>query len=351
MRGRTRVRSAFTLIELLVVVAIIALLISILLPSLNGARKQARRIVCGANQRQMGIAMRAYAEENNDWIIGAPNGSGIPAYGGGNFFTFRGLAATPWDWINPMRRYYLNDSNVNTNDVRELFAQSREGLFRCPENRETSIPYPVNPQIKIQRAASYLTMWKMLIVGDKYRESSNSGRIQGTFSFPAGENVVRWQVQDIGWETTPPDDYLPRTLRIGPNERKIFVMDGARFVRDDGISDFHWERFREGMAYWGNGSYSASGPTYNLSREYGYEDTSETRTRYAVPLSYRHNSGRTRALNALFFDGHVQFLSDKQTRYHGFSTPSGSKLANFSSMTRETQAVLTGYTNGQVLPD
>ncbi len=60
-----RERSAFTLIELLVVVAIIALLIAILVPTLNGAREQAKKVVCLANLSNMGKAFAQYSSEDD----------------------------------------------------------------------------------------------------------------------------------------------------------------------------------------------------------------------------------------------------------------------------------------------
>lgn len=54
---------AFTLIELLVVVAIIALLLAILLPSLGKAREQSRRTVCGSGMHQVHVCMSAYQVE------------------------------------------------------------------------------------------------------------------------------------------------------------------------------------------------------------------------------------------------------------------------------------------------
>lgn len=59
-------KNAFTLIELLVVISIIALLVGILLPALGAARKTAQRAVCLSNQRQIGVAMMAYATNNDD---------------------------------------------------------------------------------------------------------------------------------------------------------------------------------------------------------------------------------------------------------------------------------------------
>ena len=61
-------QQGFTLIELLVVISIIALLVSILLPSLSKAREQARKVVCQSNLKQSGTAFIMYALDHDGFF-------------------------------------------------------------------------------------------------------------------------------------------------------------------------------------------------------------------------------------------------------------------------------------------
>ena len=62
-------RQAFTLIELLVVIAIIAILLAILMPGLNLARDQGRKMKCSSNLHSIALANQLYSNNNDDWSV------------------------------------------------------------------------------------------------------------------------------------------------------------------------------------------------------------------------------------------------------------------------------------------
>jgi len=109
-------RQGFTLIELLVVVSIIALLIAILLPSLNRAVQSARLVVCMSDMRQIGHATLNYAAESRGALPDRPVWSrphqAYVAYYDHPSWTEPDGSMVPWHWAKLHERGYLPEANL-----------------------------------------------------------------------------------------------------------------------------------------------------------------------------------------------------------------------------------------------
>ena len=113
--SKRQYRAGFTLIELLVVVAIIALLISILLPSLRAAREKGRAVVCASDLTQVGKGILLYAQDNDKWL---------PHMG------YR-QAGINWFWATQIPKYIAN----------------KFSLYVCPSDEDPT-PYGVKVESK-----------------------------------------------------------------------------------------------------------------------------------------------------------------------------------------------------------
>ncbi len=115
--------------ELLVVIAILAILASLLLPALSGAKEQARRVQCVNNLRQLAITWQVYADDHEDRMV--PNGFGRPeTMGERRLWVMGDSHLEPEGFTN---RSYLIDSR------RAAFADylSSVAVYKCPSDRST----------------------------------------------------------------------------------------------------------------------------------------------------------------------------------------------------------------------
>ena len=126
-------RRGFTLIELLVVVAIIALLIAMLLPSLARAREQAKLVKCGTNLKNIGTAMFSYAAGNQDTVPQAEafyrnDVAAVPPANPGRACAL--LSFPEMLWLNGDLTQYQNPYTTGSGHFPIM--QQKRGVFQCP---------------------------------------------------------------------------------------------------------------------------------------------------------------------------------------------------------------------------
>ena len=148
-----RRQPAFTLIELLVVIGIIAILVSILFPSLHQAKLRAWGVQCMSNHRQLALAWRMYAEDNRDVLVYASDDPGDP------FVDWQTL--DPYAWT--LTHMDFDPNNRGNWDVdydmtkRPLwpYTSKNAGIYKCPADRSVLV---VNGESKprVRSMAMYL---------------------------------------------------------------------------------------------------------------------------------------------------------------------------------------------------
>ncbi|HUN80425.1 MAG TPA: prepilin-type N-terminal cleavage/methylation domain-containing protein [Phycisphaerae bacterium] len=168
--SREKSRRGFTLIELLIVIAIIALLISILLPALQAAREEGKRTVCQSNMRSIGTGVSSYlgndGNDNLPWaFVAAEIGVGRYQLYQGDYGNQEGITSYCWGGMiapRPRSGQGQYDFSVVPPDIRPLNTYLDSGASgrapvkstQCPGDRSSVSPYVARGETPIQIESS-----------------------------------------------------------------------------------------------------------------------------------------------------------------------------------------------------
>ncbi|MCH8852311.1 MAG: prepilin-type N-terminal cleavage/methylation domain-containing protein [Planctomycetes bacterium] len=308
-----RNKRGFTLIELLVVVAIIALLISILLPSIESARAQARAVVCSTKLHDIHNAQNNYAVQFSDWIPGAPGTTaGHLLYDdyGDYAFDIPGVPVQNWDWQSPLAHYGLGiESGLEDRNERWQWVREQP-LFTCPSNNFVVPPFPIAQLSNgwaVLQMNSYSTIREFMYYGSTTADDPERVHI------PAS------------WEVKTPEGHVPRFTNVQKPSQKGLVVEGTRFLREDLPAPDYDVNYNASVG----GSFATAGPSSSYSRAFINPVDLQQNEHDAKwdRYSFRHPVAGAPGFNVLFFDGHAS----RQTKIKAiegvdFWLPTGTKV-------------------------
>jgi prepilin-type N-terminal cleavage/methylation domain-containing protein len=297
-------RRAFTLVELLVVISVLALLLSILLPSLSGGRAEAMKAVCSQNLHQIVVAMNTYGTEFEEWLP-SPQTTGLAR--DQNFDDEDPSAVVVWDSFTPLMPM-MGFPTLPT-ERQKRFMLSLEKPFACPANRQQSI---------LWETGGGTVGFPSLFPAQSYGVPMSFGFAGADHAFPRAKFPFVW-VGDRTFQkgVTLPESYVPRLSQVGSPARKIFMADALRYRRSTGIIDTHVHPN-------GRGVYTSETAWHKASREYSPSNDGQ-----AWQYSYRHGIGlnaEQRSIESAFFDGHVENLKEPASRMADYWYPKFTQL-------------------------
>jgi prepilin-type N-terminal cleavage/methylation domain-containing protein/prepilin-type processing-associated H-X9-DG protein len=125
--------AGFTIVELLVVIAVLALLVSLLLPALVNTKTKGESVFCLNNLRQLSIGWFLYAQENNDRL---PNN-----FGSSEIKQFLSRSQNV-NWAGSVLNWELDPDNtnvfLNTTAQLGIYVGHHARVFKCPSDRVLS---------------------------------------------------------------------------------------------------------------------------------------------------------------------------------------------------------------------